>query len=393
MESLDYYLNINKSLFDDMEIVPAFKENNVAIVYSSSDAFAKYLSVSIQSLLNSSSKKKNYDIIVLETKLSDVSKQKIEDLIKPYTNSCIRFLNLEQNINALHPLFYVKGALGYETYYRLFLDKILKNYSKVLYLDADTVILNDINELYEVDLKDYLIAASLDIVTISQASRKARRENLDIYSYITDVLELDHDRYIQGGVVLFNLEKCKDYEFSNKAIEKLYQIRSPFFVDQDIINVICKDRILFLPPRFNFGAIYKRSDRKYIRMDLAHSLDIPREDICILHLTGPKPCRYPEHEYAELFWKVARSSPFYEVFIFENIMARICTKNLLLDGGLPEEIWETIGHRFIVNKRKYNHYKRKVKIYRLLSIITFGNRRKRYQEKEKETRRILERGV
>lgn len=388
MVKLDSYLKSNSILFRDLDITPAFEENNVTIVYSSSDTYAKYLSVSILSLLKNSDPNKNYDIIVIETRMPSIFKQKIENSIKEYKNAKIRFLNLKDKFSVFHPLFYIKGMLGYETYYRLFLDKILKNYDKVLYLDADTVVLQDINELFDMQMSNYLIAGVLDITTISQATKHEVRENLDVYTYINSVLEIDFNKYLQCGVLLFNLAECRKFNFSDKAIETLYRIPSPFYVDQDIINVICQNKILYLSPEFNFMALYKEIYVSNIRPDFKLMIEKAKQDIKVLHLTGPKPDKYPAHEFAELFWKYARLSPFYETFIFDNIIEQVNLNNPLL-----KNTWNKLATSILSNIENKQKYKRKMRKYKFIYKITFGSIRKKYKQKYKNAKQHLKEEV
>ena len=79
---------------------------------------------------------------------------------------------------------------------RLFLqDYLPKHVKKALYLDCDTIILKDIDSIWNTDLSHYMIAGVKDAMD-------------DRYKHLINLLPTDI--YINSGVVLYSLDKIRE---------------------------------------------------------------------------------------------------------------------------------------------------------------------------------------
>lgn len=125
--------------------------------------------------------------------------------------------------------------------YRLFLPTLLKDVEKVIYLDCDTVVLDDIQKLWDFDVK--YIAGVQDGLYDRQAKKN----------------KLTH-LYINSGVMVLNLEnlrKINYYERIQQAQGGQYNLS---LVDQDTINIAFGDLIEHLPLEWNvYAKIYSET--------------------------------------------------------------------------------------------------------------------------------------
>ncbi len=113
------------------------------------------------------------------------------------------------------------------TLIRLFADEVEGIPDKLLYLDTDIMFNRDIHLLYNQDISDYEYAAA--------------RDHYGKY--------LLNPNYINAGVLLFNMKKCKETGLFMKA-RKLIQTKKLTFADQDAIyHSTTKKKML--PQRFN----------------------------------------------------------------------------------------------------------------------------------------------
>jgi len=110
---------------------------------------------------------------------------------------------------------------------RLFITQVEGIGEKVLYLDTDTMLYGDVNELYSIDISRYELAGALDAMG-------------QYWIYPT---------YMNSGVLLLNVKNLKKTGAFEKSLDYVLT-RSTFLVDQDAINKFCKYK-LFLPSRFN----------------------------------------------------------------------------------------------------------------------------------------------
>ena len=85
--------------------------------------------------------------------------------------------------------------------YRLLIPNILpKNITKVIYLDADTIINLDINELWQIDLGNHSIAA----VTEMESGASSDRMNA-VFPLVTQGI-IEPEKYFNAGMLVLNLE-------------------------------------------------------------------------------------------------------------------------------------------------------------------------------------------
>lgn len=124
---------------------------------------------------------------------------------------------------------------------RCWLSKILKE-DKVLYLDVDTIVLDSLEELWNTDITNYAIAAWVE----------DKDENLVPEVFRWPRRYLKKSRYINSGVILFNLKFIREHGIDDQQIKLLNENYFPF-PDQDVINLACDGYIKYLDPIYNFS--------------------------------------------------------------------------------------------------------------------------------------------
>jgi lipopolysaccharide biosynthesis glycosyltransferase len=112
---------------------------------------------------------------------------------------------------------------------RLLADLLPQLPDKLIYLDTDTLINNDITELYDYDISKYELAG------------------------VKDAFRLDRE-YFNSGVLLFNLKMCKETNLFEKTRE-IVRTKKMLFVDQTALNIVTKKRLM-LPIKFNAKSKY-----------------------------------------------------------------------------------------------------------------------------------------
>ncbi|MGN1222330.1 MAG: glycosyltransferase [Christensenellales bacterium] len=113
------------------------------------------------------------------------------------------------------------------TLLRLLADLVPNMPDKLLYLDADLMFNRDITLLYDTDVSNFEYAAA--------------RDHYGKYFF-------DHN-YINAGVLLFNMEKCRETGLFEKA-RNLIKTRKLMFADQDALYHSTTIKLM-LPQRFN----------------------------------------------------------------------------------------------------------------------------------------------
>lgn len=357
---------------------PAYHENNIPVVFSSDNNYAPYLAVAIQSLIKNSSRNFNYDIVILERDMSDINKNLIQS-IPQKGNISIRFTNVSQLLTGCK--FHINTYFSEETYYRLFIPTIFTNYSKIIYLDCDIVILRDISDLYQVDLSKNLLAATYNISTYIHQKYDKPVKNVPWRKYLTEVLNLSQpENYFQAGVLVFNVSKMKEYNIQKQAI-RMAESFEPVLVDQDVLNSICQNNVLYFSQKWN---LHNNFSVQYKNMNTLSELPKPLVDdylsakncAYIIHYAGKeKPWSHPSLEYANSWWEYARQTPFYEEIIYRNFLSTNSVSQY--KPGIPS---------LSVIREAFNYRKNYVKYlqYKLLTKLSWGEKHYTYKQ-EKNT--------
>ena len=138
-------------------------------------------------------------------------------------------------------------------YSKLYAFKLIKNVQKILFLDSDDIMVQkDFSELFDLDMNDIYIRGVAELPSV-----KGKMEWLDQYLS-------DKSHYINGGVMLINLELCQKEDFFNKARELN---NNDFYVKtedpaQDILNVLTRRKIEFFHIKFNKINFYEKPEDK-----------------------------------------------------------------------------------------------------------------------------------
>jgi lipopolysaccharide biosynthesis glycosyltransferase len=144
------------------------------------------------------------------------------------------------------------------TYARLLIPRIFPDtISRVLYLDTDLLVLDDLVPLWETDLGGAVLAAVEDLFFHT--------------AFVTDGLDPELMRaepryeglprvrdYFNAGVLLIDLDRWREKRISEKALEYLTRYSESPHMDQDALNFVCDNLWKKLDPRWNVQDHQKR---------------------------------------------------------------------------------------------------------------------------------------
>jgi lipopolysaccharide biosynthesis glycosyltransferase len=297
----------------DME--PAFDENNIPIVLTSSQYYTPYMAVTLYSIIQNASAWNNYDFIILHKEIEQKDRQTVMGMADAYENVSIRFVEVDPAIDANE--FNFREGYSSESFYRVIMMRILEKYTKVLYFDCDVVAVRDVADLYNgYDVSDYCVAAARDID--GQASSICWNDGRK--SYMLGYISLRKlTDYFQSGVMIFNLKKIRQ----TYTIEEIIQrscAKEIMFGDQDVLNILYKNQVCYLDMKWN--VIMNKLRTSLQRLFCLASKEVldeyleARKEPYIIHYAGiDKPWKVPDTDMAEAFWRVVRGTPFYEEIV------------------------------------------------------------------------------
>ena len=273
----------------------------VSICFASDDNYAPYLKVAIYSLLCNRNRERSYDIIILHKRISREHQGEILGLADGKSGVSIRFVNVQSDVGCYYAV---------ETNYRLLLfSKLFQNYRRMLYLDCDIIVTGDVGELFDVDLEGKSAAGVEDVGFrwLAYTKRAIFLDNkpYNVLNYCTDVLGIkDPGGYVNAGVLLFDLEKCRQKVSFRDVVETLHS-RNFFYNDQDVLNILLEGNIKQVDCKWNYMnniAFYLECDRKEFR---ELYLDLRREDYRIIHYISAKKPWNGEVPMGEVWQKYA----------------------------------------------------------------------------------------
>ncbi|MDE7188443.1 MAG: glycosyltransferase family 8 protein, partial [Lachnospiraceae bacterium] len=231
-------------------------------------------------------------------------------------------------VENLYQNAYEVRGISSGAYLRLMLHRLLPELDKILYTDVDVLFRDDLTEIWQTDLTDYVLAAVKGTVNCS-----------DKWEWNSDrpywhCLEDMKGKYINSGVLLLNLAEVRrrnlEEEWSKWAKERLY------YQDQDILNLTCKGAILYLPLKYNRFAYIEEdgydayvSEGIFTGQECAEASNRP----VIIHYAGDKPWKRYDTNLGYLWWDYVNSQPDLQG-MFDEEKARKYHGPTLLERGI-----------------------------------------------------------
>ncbi len=212
------------------------------IVYVANEKYVQHLCISMLSLLDHHRGKEELRLYIISTGIKEASQKILRDAALLYKREiCILdFADIAEKFSYKPDTSrFDIAALG-----RLFLGELLPaEAERVLYLDCDTLVLQNLEALYAVDLKGKLLGAVPE-PTIYPSSK-------------TDIGMYKERLYYNSGVLLADLAQWRKTRATETVLAYLESINEVcLFADQDAINGAFMQRIRTLSPKYNFFSNY-----------------------------------------------------------------------------------------------------------------------------------------
>ena len=252
-------------------------QSPVHIAYMIDSKYLPYMMVSLNSAIKNKQKNTVYHVHVIakdftlkdEEKLQKMASEKIKIKIYPAE---------EQYLDISHLGRFAVYSIALQ---KLFIPDYLKQINKVLYLDADTLVLKDLSEVYKTELADNYVAAVKDGL---------------MFEYPEHIVETGlewRNFYFNSGIMLLNLQKIREDKIKRKALI-YYNTHQDIFGDQDVLNVVFRTKILSLSYRYNcISKFFEERDAKFLSEFYGEFVPQSPEEVyknaAILHFAGHKP--------------------------------------------------------------------------------------------------------
>ncbi len=277
-----------------------FQQKN--ILYASDEQFAEILAVSMESLL-----RHNPDAIVyiLNNGLSQESIRRLKGQAQKH-HSEIKFVPLKKLEEYAGRELSCQKKISKTSYFRLFMAEILsESVEKLLYLDCDTMIMNSLDHLFNLNLEGLCGA-------VAEPTAPLMKKKIHL---------TPNDVYFNAGVLLVDLNKWRKYQITKKFILYMDKMKGLIsFEDQGVINHVLHNQIDVLPMKYNvttqyfdFGyeglSLMKKDKVVYSKEEVADGIYNPS----IIHFTNSFASERPwiegcEHRYASEWRQIRKQT-------------------------------------------------------------------------------------
>jgi lipopolysaccharide biosynthesis glycosyltransferase len=210
------------------------------------------------------------------------------------------------------------------TLLRLQLPSLLSDIDRVVYLDCDLIVVNDITALYETDLSDLPLAACLDFWLTGPppfAPPIAGWGVEEWQRFLREVVKIDDFKaYFNAGVMVMDLERFRNTALIQAAEEFLERANyKTVYVDQDALNHVINGAFVRLDLRWNVLANRRETELNNADGKIAASAPPNHSDPWIIHYAGPnKPWSCERRRstfWHRRFWQEAAESAVWPVLV------------------------------------------------------------------------------
>lgn len=307
------------------------------VVYAADERFAEILSVSMESLLCNN---KNVIVWILNNGIKKESVEKLKRQAERHKVE-IHFISLKDLKDYAGRELSCQKKISATAYFRLFLPGIMpEEVERVLYIDCDTLVVDDISEFYDMDL--FNTCGNIAEPTANLMKRKIGLKPVDTY--------------FNSGVMLINLKRWRKDGIDKKFISYIEEMDGTIsFEDQGVINHVLRGKIDILPVRYNvetqyfdFGydgfSIMKKDKSRYEEKDVIEAMDKPG----IIHFTNSFASERPwvkgsKHRYVNEWMKYKNRTEWKDSPLWESNKDSARKLSRMIYKVLPR----VVGLRFI----------------------------------------------
>jgi len=273
--------------------------NRVPIVFCFDDNYSSQAAVAIASLLKAKDQSTKYIIYcIVPSQYKRSNEKKIRRIVKCAAD--LSFVRAGKNIEG----GYETRGISSAAYYRLCIHDLIPNEDKVIYSDVDVLFVNDLFDTYSIKIKENLIGA---VKSITNYNVHDKRIN-EIEYWDRNFGDI-RDRYVNSGFLLMNLSAIRQSGLGKRWVEMSKE--NYVYQDQDILNITCKNKIIFLPP--SLCKLTYISDATYLeckgRLFTEKEINDVINNPIIIHYAGEKPWNYRSIAYSDLWWSFLSNYP------------------------------------------------------------------------------------
>ena len=270
----------------------------ISIAYAPDDNYVNQTVVSMKSALEHN---EQVEFIIMYSKLSAESMQKLGAV-----GGSLRLIKMDESQFADLTL---SKWVTVQAWFRIKLPDLCKDLDKVLYLDCDTLIRGNLDELFSLDLTDKYLAGVKDVWGVSKYVKR---------------LGMKSGVYVNSGMLLFNCDYCRKEHFFDKVVEfAKNNAKIIEFCDQDSINKVVDEHKLVISPKYNLMDTWWRGGYYEFEGEEETEYLKAKDNPVIAHLTGLKPAfKGCGNKFKDDWWEVAKKTKIYDELLRDYMASK-----------------------------------------------------------------------
>lgn len=269
----------------------------INILCSADNNYAAYCGIMLTSLYESN-RDCDIEVYLLTDGLNEKELDRFRQFEKRY-NTTINIITVRRE-SFKHCPVREGDHVSLTAYYRIACAELLpEDMHKILYLDCDIMVKCDLCALWNYDVTGKAMGVVLDGWHIANEER----------------LKFEPKTYFNSGVLLINLDYFRDYDISQKCMRYINDYPEIIKLhDQDALNIVCHEDLLYLPLKYNFQTSFLRIKKTYDETlfgEIKTALD--ERDLMVHFDAFPKPWNkylYVEHPFTKE-WRRYRNLSFW----------------------------------------------------------------------------------
>lgn len=269
------------------------------IVFSTDSRYLQHFTVSLTSLLENAEDTSKLNIVVIDGGIQESKKKYLRKLVENY-NGILSFKNINRD------KFFganIDGHISEAAYYRILIPELFsKEVERVIYLDSDILVRDNIAKLWDFEMSESIIGAV----------------KLNEYNGY-DKLNLPKDSpYFNSGVLVINLKKWREEKITAKSLEYISNCPNKLIAhDQSVLNLLLHEKWQQLDYRWNLRTQIYDLDYKTAGFENKELFERVKRNPSIVHFTtASKPWHYlNDHPFKkEYFFYLDKSGYKYDKY-------------------------------------------------------------------------------
>ena len=277
----------------------------VTVVISIDDNYVPLAAAMLASLADNADRTNVYEIVILDCGISDYKRSVLDWFLARHPHLAVRYVAIGNALEGFH----VSRHVSLSTYGRLLIPELLPEHEKVIYLDADLIVLKDVSALLNHTLTGSFIAAATNCVVLSGMHSNVKEYEICHSDYLRKILGLNDDEassYFNAGVLVLNNREIQRTNLFRRILTEHRHSKFAFW-DQDMLNLAVRSGRVPLDIRWNIANTHEQTFvRKHPQFD---ELVEARKEPFIIHYTI-KPWEDRPQRFSEYFWYYLRTTPF-----------------------------------------------------------------------------------